>query len=292
LDRLIFAVTVDTDVRVQRVKAGECLVGHPIKPPSVAAFDGSSKVSVLRNSPLAISFLALNVQHKPLADVRLRQALWLAIDKKTYIQANNAGFATPAVSFLPPAVWSHDKTLQERADVERARALVKASGYDGSPLTMFFGSGGERKRAAELLQADWAKAGVQVKVIAMELGEMFKRAGQGEHDLMLMSSYGDINDPDNFFGPNLSCAAAALGGSNKSRWCHPRFDALLDAANRTTDINRRTDFYVQAQRLVYDEVPVIPLVYPMVMTALNQRVTGFVASPLNIADFRSVSVKP
>ena len=143
-----------------------------------------------------------------------------------------------------------------------------------------------------MLQADFAKIGVKVAVRSMELGELYKRTGQGEHDIALLAWYGDNGDPDNFFSPNLSCAAAAPGGGNKARWCQPRFDALLDAANKTTDSGKRTALYTQAQRLVYDEVPVIPLVYPVVMTALNKRVSGYVASPFNNLDFRAVVVKP
>ena len=292
VDRMVFAITVDADVRVQRLKAGECLAGNQIKAAAVASFDGHPQVGILRSSPLATSYLALNTQHKVLADARLRRALWLAIDKKTYVQSVEAGFARPAASFLPPGIWSHDKTLKDQHDLDHARALVKASGYDGSELTLFYSTGGTRKVAAELLQADFAKIGVKVAVRSMELGELYKRTGQGEHDIALLAWYGDNGDPDNFFSPNLSCAAAAPGGGNKARWCQPRFDALLDAANKTTDSGKRTALYTQAQRLVYDEVPVIPLVYPVVMTALNKRVSGYVASPFNNLDFRAVVVKP
>ena len=106
-------------------------------------------------------------------------------------RAPPAGFAAPAASFLPPGIWSHDKTLKDRSDVEQAKALVKASGYDGSELTMFVAIGGTRKVAGELLQADFAKIGVKVVVRMMELGELFKRSGQGEHDIVMLAWYGD-----------------------------------------------------------------------------------------------------
>lgn len=292
VDRLIMAVTVDPDVRVQRLKAGECLVGGAMKPQSVATFEGDRDVGMVRNTPLATAYLALNTQHKALADPRVRQALWLAIDKKTYIQAVSAGFATAAASFLPPGIWSHDKTLKDRADPAQAKALLKAAGYDGSELQLFHATGSDRKRAAELLQGDWAKVGVKVSIRSMELGEMYKRSGDGEHDIVLLSWYGDNGDPDNFFSPNLSCAAAAKGGGNKAHWCDKRFQALLDAANLSTDMAKRTDLYKQAQRIVYDEVPVIPLVYAVRMTALNKRVTGFMPSPFDLLDFRNTTVAP
>ena len=291
VDKLVFAITVDPDVRSQRLLAGECLVGN-MKAQSVANLKSGRDLEVLRFSPLATGYLALNQQRKALADVRLRRALWLAIDKKAYIEAVHAGFAKPAASFLPPGIWSHDASLKNRADPSEAKALVKASGYDGSELQLFIATGSDRKRAAELLQADWAKVGVRVKVRVMELGELYKRSGDGEHDIVLLSWFGDNGDPDNFFSPNLSCAAAVKGGGNKAHWCDAGFDALLDAANKSTDRARRSELYVQAQRKIFDEVPVIPLTYPVDLIAVNQRVTGFVPSPFGNLDFRAVAVRP
>lgn len=291
VDKLVFAITVDPDIRSQRLLAGECLVGN-MKAQRVANLKAGLDLEVLRFSPLATSYLALNQQRKALADVRLRRALWLAIDKKAYIEAVNAGFAKPAASFLPPGIWSHDASLQNRADSAEAKAQVKASGYDGSELQLFIATGSDRKRAAELLQADWAKVGVKVKVRVMELGELYKRSGDGEHDIVLLSWFGDNGDPDNFFSPNLSCAAAVKGGGNKAHWCDAGFDALLAAANRSTDRARRSELYVQAQRQIHDAVPVIPLTYPVDLIAVNKRVSGFVPSPFGNLDFRAVAVRP
>lgn len=292
VDNLIFAITLDPNVRVQRLKAGECLVGTNMKPETVSTFDNDPNVKVVRNNPLLTGYIALNTKRKFLSDKRLREALWLAFDKKTYVASVYGGNATPAASLLPPPMWSHDKSLAERSDVERAKQLVKASGYDGTELALFTRIGGsiDGKRAAELMQADWARIGVKVKVQMIEWGEMLKRTGRGEHDITFINWAGDNGDPDNFLTPNLSCAAVASGG-NKSQWCHKGFDELLDAARKTVDPKKRTELYVKAQKLIYDEVPVIPTVYPVNMTAINKRVQGMVPNPFTHNDFRAVSLK-
>jgi len=140
------------------------------------------------------------------------------------------------------------------------------------------------------MQADWARVGVKVVLRTMDLGEIYKRSGQGEHDLVLLSWYSDNGDPDNFLSPNLACAAVA-GGGNKARWCNPAFDKLLEQARATTDMARRTALYQQAQRVLYDDVGLIPLVYPETNTVVNKRVSGYVPNPLALHDFRAVSVK-
>ncbi len=292
VDKLIFAITLDPNVRIQRLKAGECLVGTNMKPETVSTFDNDPNVKIVRSNPLLTAFVAPNTKHKFLSDKRFREALWLALDKKTYTQAIYGGNGTPAASYLPPPIWSHDKTLADKHDLEKAKALVKASGYDGTELSLFTRIGGsiDGKRAAELMQSDWARAGIKVRVQMMEWGELLKRAGKGEHDITFLNWAGDNGDPDNFLTPNLSCTAVE-GGGNKSQWCSKSFDALLDTGRKTVDHAKRIEIYTKAQRIVYDEVAVIPMVYPVYMTAVNKRVQGYIPSPFTHNDFRDVSVK-
>jgi dipeptide transport system substrate-binding protein len=285
VDQMVFAITIDGDVRVQRVKAGECLVGLGIKHAAVDTLERVPNLDVRPFLPLTVSYIAPN--HRKIMDVRLRQALWYAIDKATLIKALNS-LATPAASFLPTSIWGHDATLADRQDTAKARELVKASGYDGREL-LFFIANGNRKLMGEMLQADWAKVGIKVKVLTMEIGEMFKRSAAGEHDLVMLSWFGDNGDPDNFLAPNLSCAAEQ-GGGNKAHWCSKPFDAMLDAAARSTRIDERTAIYKRAQRLLYDEAVVLPLTYAKQVVVYDKRVHGFVPSPFGNADFRSVSV--
>ena len=80
------------------------------------------------------------------------------------------------------------------------------------------------------------------------------------------------------------------GGGNKSQWCNKAFDELIDKARKMTDPAQRTALYKQAQRLLYDEVGLIPTVYPAYMTAINKRAKGFVTNPFANNDFRTVSV--
>ena len=291
VDNLILAITVDPNVRIQRLKAGECLIGTNLKSESASAFDNDPNVKMLRSSPLLTAYIAPNAKKKFTGDKRFREALWLALDKKSYIASVYGGNATPAVSFLPPGIWSYDASLPERRDPEKAKALVKASGYDGSELTLFTRIGGsiDGKRAAELMQADWAKVGIKVKVQMMEWGELLKRTGKGDHDITFLQWAGDNGDPDNFFSPNINCASV-IGGGNKSQWCHKPFDDLIDKARKITDIKQRTELYKQAQKMLYDEVGMIPTVYPAYMTAINKRAKGFVPSPFTNNDFRNVSV--
>nr|WP_316643423.1 ABC transporter substrate-binding protein [uncultured Roseateles sp.] len=285
---LIFAITPDPSVAIQRVKAGECQVAN-IGGDNARSLDGDTRNVTLLARPLVTSYIAPNATHKFLSDKRFRQALSLAIDRDSFIQSVHGGYATAAGSFLPPGIWGHDAGLKTVQDLERARQLVKDAGYDGSELSLFATArSSDIKRAVELLQADWAQIGVKVKPQLMELGELYKRTGKAEHDLALVSWFSDNGDPDNFFTPNLSCAAAE-GGSNKSHWCHKGFDDLLGAARATADLRKRKELYRKAQRLLFDETGLIPLTNKQDVFAVSKRIKGFLATPFGGSEFRFVS---
>ena len=290
IDNLVFAVTPDPLVIAQRVKAGECAVAT-LAVAQAHSIEGDPNLTVVRSQPLMTSYLAPNAKHKYTGDKRFREALALAIDKPSYIQAVYAGNATAAGSFLAPGIWSHDASLQRQRNPERAKQLVKASGYDGSELQLFAAAkDGNLLRGVEVLQADWAKIGVKVKVQLFEVGELLKRSGRGEHDLVLASWFSDNGDPDNFFTPNLSCAAIT-GAGNKAQWCDAEFEKLLDAGRQTTDMVQRTAIYQRAQKRVFDEVALIPMVHRPQLTAVHKRVRGFVQTPFGGRDFRAVSLE-
>ena len=288
IDRLVLAITPDPIVRVQRLKAGECLLGTNMGAENANALDGT-RVRMIGSTPLKINYIVLNTRKKYLSDRSFRLALALAFDKASYGRALYSGRATPASSFLPPAQWGHDTELKTQHDPQQASQLVQASGYDGSELVIFGAVGGSfAKRAGEMMQADWARIGVKSRVQMMEFGELLARAGRGEHDITFFS-LGGGGDPNDFFGPDLTCAGVAAGMSD-SFWCDKAFDALLETARATDDRSQRTALYKKAQRWVFDEVPVIPTVYSQVFTAVHDTVHGFIVSPINDLDFRNVSV--
>ena len=110
------------------------------------------------------------------------------------------------------------------------------------------------RRMAELIQADWAKVGVQAEIVSFEWGEYLKRSKLGEHDTVLLGWTGDNGDPDNFLYVLLGCEAAK-DSANRARWCHRPFDDLLIEAKRVSDVARRTELYEQAQAVFKEEAP-------------------------------------
>jgi dipeptide transport system substrate-binding protein len=140
------------------------------------------------------------------------------------------------------------------------------------------------KLMAEMLQADWGKIGLKVKIVSYEWGEYLDRTKRGEHDVSLIGWTGDNGDPDNWLGTLYSCDA--IGSNNYSMWCNQDYDKLVQQAKRVTDREERSVLYRQAQQLLKQQVPITPIAH----STVNQP-EGFKVSPFGRNDFGGVSVR-
>ncbi|MGQ5523447.1 ABC transporter substrate-binding protein [Chitinimonas sp. PSY-7] len=294
--KLIFSISPDGSVRTQKLKGGECnLMVYP-NPADIPTLKSDPKLTVLQNPALILTYVSFNSQKPQLKDKRVRQALAYAIDKPAMIKAIWQGNATSAHLPLPSKMWGYNKSIPEyKPDLEKAKKLLKEAGFEkGFDINILVRNGGSGsnpnpKLTAEMLQSDWKKIGVNVKVTVMEWVELQKRTKAGEHDVTIYGWAGDNGDPDNFLTPNLSCSAAE-SGENRSRWCNKEFDGLITKAKRTTDIKERTKLYEAAQKVFIDEMPYASLVEPLITVAFQKNVAGFKPSPFTNNNFENVSV--
>ena len=297
-DVLIFAVTTDSNVRQQKLKANECQIALYPKPDEVGNIKKDPNLKVDEMAALMTSYIAMNTSHKYLDDVRVRKAIDMAFDKETYLNSvHGKGNALPAINPYPPTMLGFNTAIQNPPrDLDKARALLKEAGVpEGHVFTLFTRNGGGPTNpnpmlGAQLLQSDLAKIGIKLDIRVMEWGEMLKRAKNGEHDLVSTGWGGDNGDPDNFLTPLLSCEAAK-NGENYARWCNKDFEALITKARNITEPAERAALYEQAQVLFNKDQPWINVVHPMLFTARRNNVEGYVLSPLTNNNFATTQAK-
>ena len=297
LRRLVFSITPAPNVRVQKIKAGDCQIAVYPRPTDISRLREDPNLRVLELDSLLVAYLAINTRHPPLDDVRVRQALNLAFDKASYLRAQyGEGNASPALAPYPPTLWGQNPELKAWPhDPQRARALLRKAGVpEGQKLSIWTRPGGGPTNpnpgiGAQMLQADLRAVGIDAEIRVYEWGELIKRAKAGEHDLVFMGWAGDNGDPDNFLTPNLSCAAAA-SGENLAGWCHERFDQLIRAARRISEPERRAALYREALAIFHAQAPWIPLAYPKQFGLTRSNVRGFQLSPLGSNNFARVEL--
>jgi dipeptide transport system substrate-binding protein len=281
IDNLIYSITRDATARYAKLKTGECQVMAFPKPADLDAMRKDRDLVVQRKEGLNVGYIAFNVERKPFDSKLVRQALNYATNKDAILKAVYEGNGQVAKNPIPPILWGYNDTVQDYPyDPAKAKALLGEAGYANGfeidlwylPVTRPYNPDG--KRMAELIQADWAKVGVKANLVTYEWAEYRKRSKTGEQAVMMFGWSGDNGDPDNFFVPLLGCEAVK-GGGNVSRWCNKPFEDLIIKAAQTPRQADRAKLYEQAQVIVHDEAPWIPVAHSVRFDALRKEVHGY-----------------
>lgn len=295
LDNLIFAITPDAAARLQKLKAGECQVSGYPRPADIEMMKQDPNLRVLQQAGFNLGFLAYNVTHPPLDQLKVRQALDMAIDKPAIIKAVYQGAGQLAQNALPPAQWSYDPTIHDAPyDPTKARLLLKEAGVaPGTTINLWAmtvqrASNPNARMSAQMIQQDWAKVGIKANIVSYEWGEYIKRAKNGEHDAMIYGWTGDNGDPDNWLGVLYSCAA--VKGSNYAKWCNPAYDKLVQQAKVSSDREQRIKWYQQAQKILKEQVPITPIANSTVFQPMRKQVQDFKISPFGLTPFYGVGL--
>jgi dipeptide transport system substrate-binding protein len=296
LDNLVFAITPDASVRYAKLKANECQVMAFPKPADIELMKADPAITLLSKEGLNVGYISFNVEKKPFDNKLVRQALNLATDKQTILKTVYQGAGQVAKNPIPPTLWSYDNKIQDYAyDPAKAKALLAKAGYPNGvavelwylPVTRPYNPDG--KRMAELIQADWAKIGVKATLATYEWTEYLKRSKQGVQQAMMFGWSGDNGDPDNFLATLLGCESVRSGG-NTARWCDKNFEALIQKAKLTPKQDERAKLYQQAQAMVHEEAPWIPLAHSLTHTPIRKQVIGFKMSAFALHDFSKVDL--
>ncbi|WP_319536744.1 ABC transporter substrate-binding protein [uncultured Vibrio sp.] len=241
-----------------------------------------------------VSFIAINTSNPALTDPRVRQALNLAINRQNILDSVYYGTGTQAYTLLPPNSWAYQKdSVKIRYDRNYALALLREAGYqDGLALTMWVpleprAFNPSPRKTAELIQANFADIGVSLTLLTDDRFERVDLDNLDNLDLLLTGWIGDTGDPDNFFRPLLSCESDRVG-LNVSMWCNDDFDFLLDLAIETQEPRYRLNLYRQAQNILNEQFPVIPLAHGVQFRVHDKSLTGFKSSPFNAQPFDRV----
>jgi dipeptide transport system substrate-binding protein len=296
IDDLVFAITIDPAVRWQKLQAGECHVMPYPNPADLDAMRSNPDIQVLEQEGLNVGYLAFNTEKEPFTDKRVRQALNMAIDKQAILDAVFQGAGTVAKNPIPPTIWSYNDAVEDYPyDPDGAKALLEEAGVDGfktdiwaMPVQRPYNP--NARRMAELIQADWAKVGVDAEIVSFEWGEYLERSKNGEHQTVLLGWTGDNGDPDNFLYVLLGCAAAD-DGTNRARWCYEPFNDLLVEAKRTNDRAERTRLYEEAQVIFKEEAPWVTIAHSVVFMPMRNEVVGYKIDPFGGHVFYGVDLE-
>ena len=288
---LVYAISREPTVRVQKIARGECHVTAPLRDVDLHALSGHPQVQVLKVQAFNISYLSFHMKKPPTDRREVRQALDMAIDRQALFKVLfPRGDAQQAVSAFPPSVPGFNSRLRNEYNPHRARQLLESVGLgqgfdiDLWALPMARPTNPNGLLMAQMIQQDWARIGVRARIVSYEWGEYLRRANQGEHHVYMSGWSSGTGQADDFLTPNLTCAASRGG----IKFCNREFDALVESARAEVDVTKRLALIEQAQEVFKRERPWIPMAHSTVYIPIRKDVKGFIMAPNGTVDFEGV----
>ena len=248
-------------------------------------------------APLSFSqyYIGFNVQKAPFDDKFFRQALAHAINKELIATEVLSDLVKPAYGILPPGFPGYDNSIDGlKYDEQLAKDMLAKSKYsniDDLPRIILSvpGTGGSAGLDIEVIIEMWKQTlGIDVEIQQVEWATFLQMLNKQE--LQFFSGLGwiaDYPDPENFLDINFHSTKS----TNHNGYNNAEVDKLLESARIEQDLATRMQMYNQAERIIVDEAPWIPLWFPGDRYVLiNQRVKNYKLTPMSVPKYSLVEI--
>jgi oligopeptide transport system substrate-binding protein len=232
---------------------------------------------------LGTYLVRIQTQKPPFNNVLVRRGFALAINRNEITSHITQGNQVAATGLVPIGLGLQDNPYFLDADLEKAKSLLQ---QDFPKVRLLYRADEKNHVLAQALQQQWAKAlGVEVELEAVESKIYFDRISKGDYQLATGSWIADFEDPINF----LEIFKYKTGGSNNTGWEDAHYIQLLNSANKTADNKQRRVLLKQAEQILIDHMPIIPIFYYR-MLYLNRNIDQVALSSTGGIDFKWAKV--
>ncbi|RXK53255.1 peptide ABC transporter substrate-binding protein [Oleiharenicola lentus] len=282
-----FHPAADVDAEERAFRAGQLHLTEALPVAKVDSYR-KEKSPALRISPfLDTYFYRLNTTRPGLDNALVRRALSLALDRAAITDKITRGGQRPAASFTPHGLDGYTPPASLREDTAEAKRLLAEAGFPEGrglpPLEIMINSSGNHRVIAEAVQQMWRRLGVTVEVNNMEQSSLFAKRRALDYSVLRSEWVADFADPKSFLD-------VFRGGSsnNHTGWNNLRYDALLHAADRTAEPAARHELLAQAETLLLEELPIIPIYHFTTVRLVHPAVRGWHPLPLDRHPYKHV----
>ncbi|MEE0932355.1 peptide ABC transporter substrate-binding protein [Clostridium sp. D43t1_170807_H7] len=303
LEKLTFKLVTDETTAYSELKSGNFDVVNSV--PSNEIEPGKEEGLVHIIPKLGTYFFAINVGKqnnlgddvkKALSNKLVRQAMCLAIDRQEIIDNVGKADQVAAYSFVPLGIPStdggefSDKEYYDPKDmegnIEKAKELLKEAGYEngkGLPtIELMYNSEGSHKDVCQIVQQNLAEVGINVELTNQEWAVFLDTRQNGDYQIARHGWIGDYSDPMTFLDMWVT-----NGGNNDAGFSNAEYDSLIAEAKIETDIEKRESLLREAEYILMDEMPVIPIYFYTTVMGWNDDVEGILVTALGKVHFKN-----
>lgn len=295
-DGLIFKIIPDDVMRGLELRKGTVdIVLNDVAPDIVYQLEKDPHLQVIESPGVDYQYIGVNLRDPILKEVRVRQALAYAIDRRAIVDYLRRGLAAVSAGILPPLSWAYAAdSFVFPYDPAKARALLDEAGYrdpDGEgpatrmTLTLKTTSSEFNRLQAALVQQNLHDIGVELDVRTYEFATLYADVQAGNFQLYFLQwTGGSLADPD-ILRRAFHSKQIPPAGFNRGHYSNHEVDRLLDEASSSLDDTRRLALFQQVQRIVARDLPYISLWYKTNFAVAQRTLTGVHIPPLADLDF-------
>lgn len=281
LNKVVFWSIPEPAARVNALQVGDVDMIFAPSPRSIKELEEDGFI-VARTTKAHVWYLSLNTTNPIFADIRVRRAMAMAINKNGLAQELLANTARPAHGLIPPTNLSFDPDYKSPPyDIASAKALLVEAGYpDGFDLVLHTSVSGSGQilpvSIAKSIQRDLRKVNINVKIRTYEWIDYIDQWRNGIEPEVGMNQMSWGMTADYWIDIIVNSDNSSPRGYNTNRYCNPQVDNLLDTARAEPNPKTRAELYRRANELVMADLWHIPIVNDLAPIIMNQKVKGFV----------------
>lgn len=278
--------------RLRELNRGEVDVYDGITADNLRSLVQSGRL-LMQRDPFSVLYLGFNLNHPVIADETVRQAAALAINRPGLVENYFLDGSRAAYQFTPAALGVHsDAALRHSHDLAEAQQLLESSDYDGEPLTFYYPISTTRNYLPRpegvyaWIAGNLTAAGFSIRPKPVVWGDGYIETLMGDEDraMHLLGLSGGFRSPHAFLGTLFG------QGGREFNYSNPDLLELLNRARSETQEEARTELYRQAAELLAEDLPAVPLAYPISGLALGPRVADYPMSPVLNERFSEITL--
>lgn len=249
-----------------------------------------NKEDYVKGAYFTTVYFSFNIKRAPFTDARVRKALGMAINKEAITEKLLGRSDLPADAFVPPGIEGYSKVAGPTYSPEQARKLLAEAGFtngkDLPKVTLYFAAVESNRQIAEAVQLMWKEAlNIDVVLQSEEWQTLQARRERRDFDLLLGTWIGDYLDPNTFLD-----LFATYSSNNRPGWINDSYTKLIEAANAEPDEKQRFKILAQAENLLLDEMPIVPIYHPALSYMKKPFVDGWYANLFDMHPLKYVSI--
>ena len=273
-------------------RAGQLHITEDIPTEKIAEYKRKDPGVVHITPWVGTYFYRFNTTIKPLNDVRVRRALALSINREEIVKRVTKGGEIPAYTFTPPGINGYYPKARLEYNIDKARQLLAAAGYPGGKgfprLELIYNTSEKHRQVAIAIQEMWKKAlNIHITLANLDWKVFLDRESHLDYQLDRGGWIADYLDPTNFLDLFVTG-----GGNNRTGWSNPQYDRYIHEAALTADRDQRYAIFQKAEKLLMQQVPVMPIYTYTRRRLIRKSVKGWYDNILDRHPYKYIYLDP